>query len=230
MLADWIAKVSREFALKDETLIISLNLLDRCIGCPTQLLKHTDPLLLAIGCMRVASKYEEILVNHIDDFLKLVQHSYSRKDIVSVEYAILECVDFRIVQPCHFTVTERIKCLLRIKEEDYQNAVVSQSATLLTKLGLVYGGSAVIHGDQFMLACAAGLLAAEKVYGANAQCLQKICEVMQLDLSQISHMVGALLSLLKQSVRVQPANPVRRTFLHRVGMGSGNSAEALLLK
>lgn len=230
VLADWIAKVCREFGLKDETVLLSLNLLDRCIGTPSSLIKELDPLLLAIGCMRVASKYEEILVNHIDDFLKLVQHAYSRKDVVSAEYAVLEMINFQIIQPGHFSVTERIKSLLRIKEEDNQNEVVSQTSIFLVKLGLVYGPSALIHGNQFMLACAAGLLCAEKVFGANSAHLQKLCEVLAVDLESISIMVGHLLALLKQSVRHQPSNPVRRTFLHRVGMGSGNLAEGLLLK
>jgi hypothetical protein len=88
----------REFSLRQETLYLSINLFDRYIQKIFSENKITEDLnLIALTCLFIASKYEEIYPPYLKDFLDIFKNKYNKEEIFSKENDILSSLDFQIL-------------------------------------------------------------------------------------------------------------------------------------
>jgi hypothetical protein len=68
-LVGWLIEVANQFQLKNETLFMCVNLLDRYLSEETVLKSQFQ--LLGISTLFIASKYEEIYPPHISKFVTM---------------------------------------------------------------------------------------------------------------------------------------------------------------
>lgn len=192
---EWIVKVHNDFDLKAETCLLSLNIFDRCVS----LLATKDWQLLACASIRLASKYEEILVNELTDYQWLCKQKYDKKQIVDAELEILFALGFAVHQTCHFTVMERVRLLLGI-ESSFQDitAYVVKICQMSTELA---------GEDQFSLSVAVGTLVAKAVYGKSS--LPTVTKSCNVSLSRIIDIQFQVRSMIEQSIK-RCLNPARR--------------------
>ena len=74
---NWIMRVHLKFRLWPETLFIVINLMDRYLSIfdfPSDRIY-----LLAVACLLVATKYEEIYPPTVKDFLKITHNKFTRE-------------------------------------------------------------------------------------------------------------------------------------------------------
>lgn len=119
----FIFKLYNKFFLRIETYHIAVCLLDRLL-CKTEI--HLDKMeLTAVGCLSVASKYEEIYSPDSEDF---VRKSISISDIMKVERIISKKLNFNFFYPSshHF-------CCLFLKT--VENPLLKNLVTYLNCLG-----------------------------------------------------------------------------------------------
>lgn len=195
--------------------MIGINLYDRCIGRVSDI----DYQLLAIGCMRVASKYEEILVNEIDDFIRSTQNQFTRKQIVQAEYSVLETVNFQVIQTCHTTVVERIRLLIDL-EESFNHLCI-----YIAKLG--QQDSIIPFKNQFIFTIALSVYGAEKVFSKNA--LHKVSAAFSITSTEISNYFPEIRRLLLANHQKIHSSS-RRFLVAKVGPGTVTGWEHLLLR
>lgn len=71
VIVDWMVDVHRNFRLRDDTLFITVNLLDRFLAKKRVHRNHLQ--LAGVGCMLVASKLEEVHPPLVNDFVYMTR-------------------------------------------------------------------------------------------------------------------------------------------------------------
>eukprot|EP01090_Pellita_catalonica_P001818 TRINITY_DN11548_c0_g1_i1.p1 TRINITY_DN11548_c0_g1~~TRINITY_DN11548_c0_g1_i1.p1 ORF type:complete len:426 (-),score=70.48 TRINITY_DN11548_c0_g1_i1:42-1319(-) len=103
ILVDWMFSVCIRFSFLSETLFLATSLLDRFLSRRFTVGK-TKLQLVGIGCLLIASKFEEILTPCIADFIYISGNEYTRSQILKIEGTILSQLEWNISypNPLHF--------------------------------------------------------------------------------------------------------------------------------
>lgn len=83
ILVDWIIEVHLRFKLLPETLFLTVNLIDRFLE-KTEIMR-TRLQLVAVSALLIASKYEEIYVPELKDFVFISDNAYTKEEIIDME-------------------------------------------------------------------------------------------------------------------------------------------------
>jgi len=105
ILIDWLVDIHVRFKLLDETLFLTINLIDRYLEkceVPRQKLQ-----LVGVTAMLIASKYEEIYAPEIKDFVYVTDKAYSREEILDMEGKILAALEFKLTTTTSYRFLER---------------------------------------------------------------------------------------------------------------------------
>ena len=90
-----------ELALRQETLYLTINLFDRYIQkINSEKIKNnlnSDLYLIALTCLFIAAKYEEIYPPYLGDFLDIFNKKYTKRDVLLKEDEILSSLDFQVL-------------------------------------------------------------------------------------------------------------------------------------
>ena len=87
-----------ELSLKQETLYLCINLFDRYIQKMTLKKKcYQDLYLVAVTCLFISSKNEEIYAPYLEAFLDIYKYKYSKRDVLLKEEEILSELDFKVI-------------------------------------------------------------------------------------------------------------------------------------
>ena len=88
----------KELLLRQETLYLTINIFDRYIQKMTIDNKQSQDLnMIAITCLFIASKYEEIYPPYLKEFLDIFNKKYEKRDILLKEDEILSSLDFQVI-------------------------------------------------------------------------------------------------------------------------------------
>lgn len=97
VLIDWLIQVHLKFHLLQETLYLTVQIIDSYlqeVDIPKMQLQ-----LVGVTAMFVASKYEEMYVPSIDDFVYMTDNTYSKSEIRQMEISILKTLNFSFGKP-----------------------------------------------------------------------------------------------------------------------------------
>eukprot|EP00088_Acartia_fossae_P012538 TRINITY_DN16462_c0_g1_i1.p1 TRINITY_DN16462_c0_g1~~TRINITY_DN16462_c0_g1_i1.p1 ORF type:complete len:405 (-),score=95.81 TRINITY_DN16462_c0_g1_i1:188-1402(-) len=99
VLVDWLVGVHLQFKLLPETLYTSVAILDRFLQLKIVEVKRNTLQLVGVAAMLIASKYEEIYAPEVKDFVYITDKAYTEKEILRMELAVLEALDFNLGRP-----------------------------------------------------------------------------------------------------------------------------------
>ncbi len=94
ILVDWLVDVHSQFRMTPPTLYLTVNIVDRFLS-QKAVAKRTLQ-LVGVGCMLVASKYEEIYPPSMEDFVYIADGSFSREELIRMEALIVNVLEFRV--------------------------------------------------------------------------------------------------------------------------------------
>jgi cyclin B len=111
ILIDWLVEVHHKFTLSLETLYLAINLVDRFL----ERRAVSRGKLQLVGCtaMLLASKYEEICVPVVKDFVHVADNTYSKEQILAMEGIILSALQFNLTTPSPLRFAQRYLTLGR---------------------------------------------------------------------------------------------------------------------
>lgn len=113
-LIDWLFEVHFQFELQEETLFLTVNILDRYLEKIK--VSRQDLQLVGVTSMLIACKYEEKFFPELSDFVYITDNTYQRLDILQTEQKILKCLEFQLTAPTILSFFERYT---RICKFDY---------------------------------------------------------------------------------------------------------------
>ena len=96
-IVNWLIQVHFRFKLRDETLFLAIHLLDRFLT--VKFIKRRRLQVLAITCLLIACKYEEIFSPEIRDLVCILDKRCSVEDILQAEVEILKVLKFEVTIP-----------------------------------------------------------------------------------------------------------------------------------
>ena len=97
ILVDWIIDVHFKFGFTDETLFMTISIIDRYLSI-TQITRSNFQ-LLGITALMIACKHEEIDLPKIDDFVYITDNAYVKSEVIEMENDVLSKLNFSFLYP-----------------------------------------------------------------------------------------------------------------------------------
>uniref|UniRef100_A0A2N9G424 B-like cyclin n=1 Tax=Fagus sylvatica TaxID=28930 RepID=A0A2N9G424_FAGSY len=105
ILIDWLIEVHYKFELMDETLYLTVNLIDRFLAAQPVVRKKLQ--LVGVTAMLLACKYEEVSVPVVEDFIVISDKAYSRKEVLEMENLMINTLQFNLSVPTPYVFMRR---------------------------------------------------------------------------------------------------------------------------
>ncbi|RDX86779.1 hypothetical protein CR513_31850, partial [Mucuna pruriens] len=151
ILIDWLIEVHYKFELLEETLFLTVNLIDRFLERQALIRKKLQ--LVGVTAMLIACKYEEVSVPTVEDFILITDKAYTRNEVLDMEKLMMNILQFKLSVPTPYMFMRRF---LKAVHSDKKLELLS---FFLVELCLV---------ECKMLKFSPSLLAAAAIY--TAQC------------------------------------------------------------
>ncbi|KAL0392279.1 UNVERIFIED_CONTAM: Cyclin-B2-3 [Sesamum radiatum] len=105
ILIDWLIEVHYKFELMDETLYLTINLIDRFLAVQSVVRKKLQ--LVGVTAMLLACKYEEVSVPVVDDLILISDKAYCRKEVLDMEKLMIKTLQFNLSLPTPYVFMRR---------------------------------------------------------------------------------------------------------------------------
>ncbi|KAF1989358.1 A/B/D/E cyclin [Aulographum hederae CBS 113979] len=112
ILVDWLLEVHTRFRLLPETLFLAVNIIDRFLSAKVVQLDRLQ--LVGVTAMFIASKYEEVLSPHVQNFRHVADDGFTEDEILSAERFVLAALNYDLSYPNPMNFLRRIS-----KADDY---------------------------------------------------------------------------------------------------------------
>lgn len=106
ILVDWLLEVHTRFRLLPETLFLAVNIIDRFLS--TKIVQLDRLQLVGVTAMFIASKYEEVLSPHVQNFRHVADDGFTEEEILSAERFVLAALDYDLSYPNPMNFLRRI--------------------------------------------------------------------------------------------------------------------------
>jgi cyclin B len=97
ILVDWIIDVHHKFGFTDETLFLTISIIDRY--CSIENITRIKYQCLGITALMIACKHEEINVPKVEDFIYITDNAYTKDEVFQMENDVLDKLNFSLLYP-----------------------------------------------------------------------------------------------------------------------------------
>ena len=148
ILVDWIIDVHHKFGFTDETLFMTILIIDRY--CSIEQISRIKYQCLGITALMIACKHEEINVPKVEDFIYITDNAYTKEEVFKMENDVLSKLNFSLLYPSpikfyeylslHFKFTKQYHMLgkylmesflLDLKYIKYKPSIISCACTYI---------------------------------------------------------------------------------------------------
>lgn len=77
ILIDWLVDVHLKYNMKQDTLFLAINFIDRF--CARRQVLRSEYQLVGVSCMLLAAKYEEIYPPYVETFKYITDNAYTKE-------------------------------------------------------------------------------------------------------------------------------------------------------
>ncbi|KAJ8570527.1 hypothetical protein K7X08_037499 [Anisodus acutangulus] len=135
ILIDWLIEVHQKFELNQETLYLTINILDRYLAVTATSRRELQ--LVGISAMLIASKYEEIWAPEVNDFVCISDRAYTHQQVLSMEKRILGQLEWYLTVPTPYVFLVRfIKAA--VSDAQKNDVTVLNSCNVTSMENMVY--------------------------------------------------------------------------------------------
>jgi len=99
VLVEWLVEVHQQFSLLQETLYLSVCILDRYMQVNAEKVPRKQLQLVGVTAMFIAAKYEEMYAPEIGDFVYITDNAYTPSQIREMEIKIMSVLKFDLGRP-----------------------------------------------------------------------------------------------------------------------------------
>lgn len=98
ILVDWLVDVHGRFKMLQETLYLSVSVMDSFLQVDSTV-NRKELQLVGLTAMLIAAKFEETWAPEINDFVYMSDKAYTSKEVLAMECRMLQKLDFRLGRP-----------------------------------------------------------------------------------------------------------------------------------
>ncbi|XP_060924500.1 G2/mitotic-specific cyclin-B2 [Limanda limanda] len=129
LLIDWLVQVHSRFQLLQETLYLTVAVLDRFLQ--VQPVSRRKLQLVGVTSMLVACKYEEMFAPEVGDFAYITDNAFTKSQILEMEQLILRRLNFQLGRPLPLHFLRRASKVAQADVEGHTLAKYLMELTLL---------------------------------------------------------------------------------------------------
>ncbi|XP_027870821.1 G2/mitotic-specific cyclin-B2 [Xiphophorus couchianus] len=129
ILVDWLIQVHSRFQLLQETLYLTVAVLDRFLQ--VQPVSRRKLQLAGVAAMQVACKYEEMFCPEVGDFAYITDDAFSKAQILEMEQLVLRRLGFQLGRPLPLHFLRRASKVANTDIEKHTLAKYLMELTLL---------------------------------------------------------------------------------------------------
>ncbi|KAM9317609.1 G2/mitotic-specific cyclin-B2-like [Pholidichthys leucotaenia] len=129
LLIDWLIQVHSRFQLLQETLYLTVAVLDRFLQ--VQPVSRRKLQLVGVTAMLVACKYEEIYSPEVGDFAYITDNAFTKAQILEMEQLVLKTLNFQLGRPLPLHFLRRASKVANSDVEGHTLAKYLMELTLL---------------------------------------------------------------------------------------------------
>ncbi|XP_021776144.1 G2/mitotic-specific cyclin S13-7-like [Chenopodium quinoa] len=152
ILVDWLIEVHYKFELRQETLYLTINIIDRFLSM--KVVPRKELQLVGIASMLIACKYEEIWAPEVNDFVQISDKAYVREQVLAMEKTILGNMEWYLTVPTPYMFLTRY-----VKASVPANSELENMSYFFSELGMMNYATTIKYPPS--------LLAASSVYAAR---------------------------------------------------------------
>ncbi|CAH2036711.1 unnamed protein product [Thlaspi arvense] len=120
ILIDWLIEVHYKFELMEETLYLTINVIDRFLAAHQIVRKKLQ--LVGVTALLLACKYEEVSVPVVDDLILISDKAYTRREVLDMEKLMANTLQFNFSLPTPYVFMRRF---LKAAQSDKKLEVLS---------------------------------------------------------------------------------------------------------
>ncbi|KAL7085669.1 hypothetical protein ACP275_14G292800 [Erythranthe tilingii] len=106
ILIDWLIEVHYKFELMEETLYLTVNIIDRFLSVNKSVVRKKLQ-LVGVTAMLLACKYEEVSVPVVDDLILISDKAYCRQEVLDMEKLMINTLQFNLSVPTPYVFMRR---------------------------------------------------------------------------------------------------------------------------
>ena len=141
ILIDWLIDVHFKFGFTDETLFLTVSIIDRYLSVSQ--ISRPKFQLLGITALLISCKHEEIDFPKINDFIYITDNAYVKNDVLKMEYDILNKLDFSFLYPSPIKFFEYLSIHFNFDKKMYMMGKYLMESFLLDSNNFKYKPSII---------------------------------------------------------------------------------------
>lgn len=141
ILIDWLISLQNKFFLNSQTLFLTVNLIDRYLSRKT--IYRTKFQLLGVTALFIASKYEEMYMKNINEFVEITARTFDKFEILKMESELIDLVDFNLDLPLSIDFFGVLGSLYKFNKKEFTLGYFLLESYLLALNGCKYKQSII---------------------------------------------------------------------------------------
>ncbi|XP_076958189.1 G2/mitotic-specific cyclin S13-7-like [Bidens hawaiensis] len=159
ILVDWLIEVHNKFELQNETLYLTINIIDRFLAAETVARRELQ--CVGMSAMLIASKYEEIWAPEVNDLVQISDRAYEPIHVLVMEKRILGRLEWNLTVPTPYVFLVRFIKAAAVPPET--------AVSVLQMENMVYFYAELgVMNYEFIIRFSPSMVAAAAVYAARA--------------------------------------------------------------
>jgi hypothetical protein len=130
ILIDWLISLQNKFFFKAKTLFLAVNLIDRYLS--QRPIIRTRFQLLGVSALFIASKYEEMYMKNISDFVDITARAFDKYEILEMESELIDLVEFNLDLPLSLDFFGLLGSMYKFSKKEYMLGYFLLEAYLLS--------------------------------------------------------------------------------------------------
>jgi cyclin B len=174
ILIDWLIEVHHKFGFTDETLYMTVFIIDRFLTIE-QITRSTLQ-LLGITALMIACKHEEIDLPKVDDFIYITDNAYTRDEVFAMENKVLNRLNFSLLYPSPIKFFELLANGFNFNNKQLMMGKYLMESFLIDLKNIKYKGSVIACATAYVVMKFFKLSNYQESYNRKYYCLNKDCE------------------------------------------------------
>ena len=162
ILVDWIIEVHFQFNLRQETLYMTIWIIDTYLSF--HFISRKKLQLLGISSLLISCKSEEIYFPHQNKFIEITDKAYTKEEILNMEDEVLKQLEFNIVFPTSNDFYNILSKLFNFDKRQYFLGKYFIEMALIDYNMLKYSGSVISAASIYLVMKYFGINGYQKLY------------------------------------------------------------------
>jgi cyclin B len=162
ILIDWIIEVHFQFNLRQETLYMTIYIIDTYLSF--NFISRKKLQLLGITCLLISCKSQEIYFPHQSKFLEVTDGAYNKEEMLTMENEILKKLNFKILFPTSNDFYNVLSKLYNFEKKQYFLGKYFIESVLIDYKMIKYSGSIISAASTYLVMKYYGISGYQKLY------------------------------------------------------------------